>query len=217
MRKSQFNLMSLLLGLLLTIFASSSWATNVAVKALFNGRALLEINGQPRVVKAGQETPEGVKLISADTQRAVVAINGKRHTMKLSSKIASGFSVSEKAEVAINPSRDDHYWVEGEINGYPQRFLVDTGATTVAMNKNVADEMGLRYDLGERISVRTASGEENAFELILDSVRIGTVEVRNVRALINPGAYPKEILLGMSFLSRVNLSYDDKVLKLKQK
>ncbi len=104
--------------------------------------------------------------------------------------------------VVLQRERSGHYIAQGEINGQPIMFLVDTGATDVAVSENMARKMGL--DFGPRIRIMTAAGPSNAWVTRLRTVRLGSLELNNVRATITPGLRD-EALLGMSFLKHFDL------------
>ncbi len=106
------------------------------------------------------------------------------------------------ALVVLQRGRNGHYVAEGEINGQPVKFLVDTGATDVAISEKAARAMGL--DFGPRIRVMTAAGPVGAWVTRLDRVRLGSLELTDVRATITPGLNDAA-LLGMSFLKHFNL------------
>ena len=107
-----------------------------------------------------------------------------------------------QALVVLQRERSGHYLAEGEINGVPVMFLVDTGATDVAVSEKTARAMGL--DFGPRITVMTAAGPVGAWVTRLDRVRLGSLELTNVRATITPGLNDAA-LLGMSFLKHFSL------------
>lgn len=117
------------------------------------------------------------------------------------------------AEVVLEQGEGDHYWVDGEINGAKVGFLLDTGATAVAIPSGLARQLGLKR-LAE-VSVNTANGVAQGYLTRLDSVRIGTIEVRDVRAIISPGL-DGEVLLGMNFLGELELVQRDRTLILRQ-
>lgn len=105
--------------------------------------------------------------------------------------------------VAIPKSADGHFWLEAEVNQKAVRFLVDTGATTVALTANDAARLGydintLKYDR----RVITASGETRAAMVSLPQIVIGQSTVRHVDALIIPEGLDTS-LLGMSYLGRL--------------
>ena len=102
-----------------------------------------------------------------------------------------------RSMVVLQQDRSGHYQAEGSINGKAVVFLVDTGATDVAVSERMARELGL--DFGPRVTVMTAAGPSPAWKTRLDSVGFGSLELRNVRATITPGL-GGQALLGMSFL-----------------
>jgi len=107
-------------------------------------------------------------------------------------------------EVVLQRGRDGHYRAPGRIDGHPVAFLVDTGATEVAIPKALADSIGLRA--GRAFQAQTANGPTVAYATRLASVSLGGLEAREVAGTIiaNPGS--AEVLLGMSFLSRFDIA-----------
>lgn len=110
---------------------------------------------------------------------------------------------SGRSMVAINRDRSGHFFAEGTINGAPVMFLVDTGATDVAVGENTANQLGLDY--GPQVVVMTAAGPVTAWRTRLDMVSLGGISLTNVRATITR-APMEEVLLGMSFLKHFNLT-----------
>ncbi len=111
--------------------------------------------------------------------------------------IVSSFGEGGRAEVILQRDRSGHFVANGAINGEPVVFLVDTGATDVAISERTARRMGLEF--GPRVAVMTAAGPAPAWKTRLDRVSLGSLERTNVRATITPGL-GNEALLGMSFL-----------------
>lgn len=109
-----------------------------------------------------------------------------------------------KTEVILKRNRYGHYVSNGKINGKTVQFMLDTGATDVAIPARVAKELALRRGPEKKYS--TANGMVTAYSTILDSVSIGPIEVRGVRASINPALKGREILLGMSVLKRIEFT-----------
>ena len=105
-------------------------------------------------------------------------------------------------EVLLQQNRAGHYVATGAINDAPVVFLVDTGATDVAVSQNVAERIGL--EKGFRVTVNTANGIAHGWNTILDKVTLGNIEMTAVPATIMPGL-GQEALLGMSFLKRLTL------------
>lgn len=117
------------------------------------------------------------------------------------------------AMVVLEQDRGGHYVAEGEINGQPVTFLVDTGATDVALPESAARALGLEF--GPRIKVMTAAGPATAWLTRLDEVAVGGIRRRNVRASITSGEFDG-ILLGMSFLKHYSLQQQDGKLIIRQ-
>lgn len=109
---------------------------------------------------------------------------------------------SGRAMVILQRDRSGHYLAEGEINGLPVTFLVDTGATDVALPEATARRLGLAF--GPQVMVMTAAGPVSAWRTRLDRVTIGSLALNNVRAMITRGPM-NEVLLGMSFLRHFSL------------
>ena len=115
--------------------------------------------------------------------------------------------------ITIEQDRNGHYQAEGTINGQPVVFLVDTGATDVALPATTARAMGLEF--GPRVGVMTAAGPSRAWLTRLDEVSVGGLRRTNVRASITSGEFDG-ILLGMSFLKHYNLQQRDGRLIIRQ-
>ena len=103
---------------------------------------------------------------------------------------------------------------DGEVNGMPVRFAVDTGATFITFPAREASRLGLDYHNGQKITMETANGEVFAYRLKLDTVRVGAVAVHDVDAVIAEGNSLPIALLGMSFLNRVDIRREGTILTL---
>lgn len=107
-------------------------------------------------------------------------------------------------EVLLQRDRAGHFVAPGAINGVPVTFLVDTGATGVALSSAVAARVGAR--LGQAVRTGTARGETVSYSTRLDSVALGGLAARDVTGTIVPEMTDDTVLLGMSFLSRFQIS-----------
>lgn len=201
------------LAVLLALVVSVAEAKNVEVKGLFSGRALLVIDGEQKLLKQGKSFL-GVTLISADSKKAVVDIDGKRHSLGVSKRISSSYRKADTAEVRLAPGHGGHYVTPARINNLPVSVMVDTGATTVAMSLPQAKALGIDYRNGRLTPISTAAGYSKGYLVFLKSVTIGTVTVENVEALVSVGDFPEIILLGNSYLSRVKMFREKGVLVL---
>ena len=117
-------------------------------------------------------------------------------------------------EVVLGRNKWGHYVTHGEINGESVVFMIDTGATGVAIPAAVGMDLGL--PLGKAFSTQTANGIATAYATRLDSVSVGDIELRDVRASISPGLQTQEILLGMSFLRYIEFTQRGHTLVLRQ-
>ncbi len=207
-------------GCVLLLAALQTQAADISVTALFGGKAQLVIDGgKPRMLSAGQTSPEGVKLISADSSSAVIEFEGKRRTMALGSgsRVGGGSAASvesEGATVKLIADSRGHYQTLGQVNGGTVQFLVDTGATTIALPSADARRLGINYLNGERGYTQTANGRALAYRIKLDTVKVGDITLHGVDAVVLEGDGLKEALLGMSFLNRTEMKRDGQALTL---
>ncbi|MEG4313628.1 TIGR02281 family clan AA aspartic protease [Pseudomonas sp. FIP_A4] len=208
----------LLAGLLLLPSLAVS-APMVQVVGLFPGAAVLNVDGQRKLVRVGQTGPGGVEVVSADSRGAVLRVGGVERSYGLSREYSgAGYAAPEKTQLSVAKGVGGHYWIAGSINGQPVQFLVDTGATSVAINENQARRLGIDYRAaGQPLLVNTASGTAKAWRVRLNSVKVGSIDVLGVEAVVLEGESPSEALLGMSFLGRVSWREDQGVLRLESK
>lgn len=185
-------------------------AADISVNALFGGKALLVVDGgKPRMLTAGQTTPEGVKLISATSEAAVIEYKGQRQTLGVGqgTRVATAAPASSGGKTTLLADSRGHFYTVGQINGVSVKFLVDTGATTVALSAADARSIGVNYRAGNRGMARTANGAISIWVVRLDSVRVGDITLNNVEASVSEGP-PHTALLGMSFLNRTQMNRD---------
>lgn len=107
-------------------------------------------------------------------------------------------------ELVLERNRGGHYVAPGSINGEAVSFLLDTGASQVAIPTTLAGKLGVKR--GPTVMVQTANGTVAGYQTRLESVRLGPIEVRNVPALVAPGLEADTVLLGMSFLKHVEFT-----------
>jgi aspartyl protease family protein len=202
---------------LLFLICSPAWAAEVSVVALFPGKAMLVIDKEkPRTLGVG-ETYAGVMLISADSEEAVVSIAGKQQHLRIGEGVYSAVSrKSDHATVTLAADRGGHFISSGSINGSAVRFLVDTGATMVSMSVEDARNAGVNYLAGERSYSQTANGVAKVFKVKLQEVTLGDITLRDVEGTVHEGAMPV-VLLGMSFLSKLEMRREGETLTLVKK
>lgn len=204
---------------LLFCFVSAQfvYAADIVVLGLFKNKAIVQIDGKQRTLKKGKASPEGVILISADSEAAILEIDGKQKEFKLGRHIGTSYKQKKQAEAKIMPV-NGMYSITGFINGQPVTFIVDTGATWISMNIHHARSLGINFRyIGKRSYVSTANGMVPIYRITLDKVRVGEIELTNVAAGVIEGNSPAKVLLGNSFLNRVEMQRQGQVMLLKQK
>ena len=202
-------------AVLALLCASGAVAQTVSMGGSLGSNALLVIDGKPRTVAVGA-TVEGIKLVSVTGNEAVVELKGKRVLLRLGdAQVNLGGKASEGGgkQIVLTAQGGGHFHANGAINGQSVRFMVDTGATLVAMDKYEAERLGLDYKNGRRGITRTANGDVPVYATKLASVRIGDVLVYNVDAVVTPAPMPY-ILLGNSFLTRFQMKRENDVMTL---
>jgi aspartyl protease family protein len=193
-------------------------ASRIEVQALFGGKAMLMIDGQRRTLSIGETSPEGVKLVNADSKHAVLEVDGNTKSYKPGGAISLSYAKPEHLEEMVYADDRGMFRSVGTINGRTVRFLLDTGATTVAMNKSQARQLGVDYRMkGERIVVSTASQNVKGYRVRLKSVSLGKIKQTNVEAMVIDGDHPGPILLGMSFLGNLKVEKDGKAMTIRQR
>ena len=189
----------------------------ILVMGLYRDHAVLEINQQQHFLSVGQRTPEGVTLISANSNQAILDIAGRQGVFELNNRVGAMYSVPvEMPVVSIWPT-NGMYLTSGSVNGYTVDFMVDTGASVIAINGETAKRLGLDYLNANQIGVRTASGVELAYSIELESVQLGDISLENVAAVVIDGPEPQRALLGMSFLNAFDMERKGERLDLRQK
>ena len=200
--------------LVLALCAESAWSVDpVEVVGLFRDRAVVRIPGGQVMLRVG-ETKQGVTLLSADANKASVRYAGETYDLGLSNRVAGNYQRVEQAQVVVASDRLGQYQVRGAVNNQFTDFLVDTGASLVALSSELAATMNIDYTAGKRGSVQTAQGRTASYFVVLDEVVIGPITAYNVEAAVIEGTYPQMPLLGMSFLRQVSLQESAGVLTL---
>ena len=183
-------------------------------------QALLVIDGVPRVVEVGA-TVQGVRLVSLSGTQAEVDVGGQRRLLVAGAgpvRVSSAEGGASSGggggrEIVLTAGSGGHFTTDGQINGKAVSFLVDTGASAIAMGQADADRIGLNYKNAPRGFAGTANGRVPISVVTLSSVRVGDVEVANVEAVVMPSAM-QHVLLGNSFLTRFQMKRDNDTMRL---
>ena len=205
----------LLLSVLFMLVAATAWpaSSRIEVEALFTDAAVLKIDGERKMLKAGQSY-KGVTLVAAHSRTATLEVDGETMEMGTSRHIGTRYETAESQVVTIPRDAMLQYQTSATINGRTVQVLVDTGANVVALNSGHARSLGVDYTAGAPGQVETASGSINAWIVTLRSIDVGGIRVENVQASVVEGDFPTTILLGMTYLRHVKMQEADGVLSL---
>ena len=209
----------LICTLLLSIASFSANAfDNIVVVGLFKDRVVLRIDGKQKLMHVGETSSEGITLISANSREAVIEYENERRTLTLGSHIGNRYREPVKQRtVTIAPDTDGMYRVNGSINEFQVQFIVDTGATQIAMNQHQAKRMGIDYKMqGEKSQASTAAGIVTVYLVNLKKVRVGEIELQDVQGSVHDGDFPSSILLGNSFLGQVDINREGAIMLLQK-
>jgi aspartyl protease family protein len=190
-------------ALVLVLAIAPAGAAEISFVGVIGDKAAILVidGGAPRTVKVGQ-TLGAVTVVSVERERAVVEVAGARRTLMRGQHYQSGDS--DRQSTVLAADERGHFFAEGAINNRPIRFVVDTGATVVALPAREAVRLGIDYRKGRPGSTRTAGGVVPVYRLTLDTVKVGGIELHAVEALVIEQGLDVA-LLGMSFLSRVEM------------
>ena len=193
--------------------AFTAQAADVTVVGIFPNKAVVQIDGGSlRTLAVGQKTAEGITLLSVDRDSATFDIEGSRATLGLGQ---ARISRTEPAVQSVRLTADlqGHFRTDGQINGRTVAFTVDTGATLIALPVSEAGRLGIDYQRGQKVGMRTANGVTGGYLVKLDTVSLGNVTLHGVDAVVIEGGltFP---LLGMSFLNRMDMKREGDVMTL---
>lgn len=199
-----------LLAVTLALAAGAAAAqTAVALQGMLGSKALLIVDGAPPKSVAPGESHKGVKVLSTLGDQAVVEFGGRKHTLRVGEAPASvggsGAAGPGGSKVILTAGSGGHFVTQGSINGRAAQFMVDTGATSVAMGMQDAQRLGVDWRKGQLGRSSTANGVVTVYFVKIASVRVGDVEVYDVDGAVMPGSMPY-VLLGNSFLTRFQMT-----------
>lgn len=203
---------------------SAAGVEKLTLLALFKDKVLLHVDGERRLIAKGETSPEGIQLVSADSDHAVVIVDGRREVLELGMVSTFPGASDDVSPAWDGPERltlwaedDGFFYASGRINDTPVRFLVDTGANTIALNQSAAERIGIDYRNGRRGVATTASGVAPMYLVKLDRVSIGEITLHDVDAGVLLSEHPAVPLLGMSFLGKLDMEREGKRLELKRR
>jgi aspartyl protease family protein len=193
---------------------NSAAAVEVALIGTFGtSAAILSIDsGEPRTVKVGQSLGR-VKLVSVQNDRATIETDGKQRVLVRGQTYSSRSAGGGRQTATLSAGAGGHFMAEGQVNGGALRFVVDTGATAVAIPAADATRLRIDFRSGRQIATQTANGPAPGWLINLASVRVGDIEIQNVEAIVIEQGLPVA-LLGNSFLNRTDMRREGQVMTL---
>lgn len=169
--------------------------------------------GEPKTVKVGQSW-KGVTVVSVEKGRAIVEVEGKKRVLQIGQHYRSAAAPADHETVTLAADARGHFFADATINGLPMRFLVDTGASVVALSAGDASRLGIDWRKGQRVTIQTASGPTAGYLVKFDSLKVGAIELANVEGVVLEQGPSSVGLLGMSFLNRVEMKRDGQLMTL---
>lgn len=209
---------SIAAAMLLGLACGAARATDVSLVGLYGGKALVVVNGgKPLSIPIGGKTPDGVKLLAVEEGGALFEVDGRRRRLAVGEHaVSAGSDGREAASVSLTADSGGHFSTVGTINGAPMRFLVDTGASLVSMGKTDAWRANIDYQKGQPSMSMTANGPVRMWKVTLNSVRVGEVTLNQIDGAVLDYDMPI-VLLGMSFLNRMEMKREGQSMTLKKR
>jgi aspartyl protease family protein len=196
--------------------AQSAPPPAVALAGRMGERALLVVDGATRVLAPGQSAGP-LRFVRWQDDEALVEVDGAALRLRVGARPTALAGAAPAApagrEIVMTAGPGGHFVAGGAINGRAVQFMVDTGATVVAIPQSEAARLGIDTSRAQRAVTQTANGPVPVLRVVLGSVRVGEVQLANVEAVLLPAAMP-QVLLGNSFLSRFQMRRDNDVMRL---
>lgn len=211
MRKTN---LSLIFCALLLAPPGLALAASLTVAGIMSGRVMMQVDGSSRIYSVGQTINGIYRVVEVGNDHVVLESQGRKQRVNIGQHPAGSASGEETA--FLRADSRGHYKGNGTINDRPVRFMVDTGATHIAMGLNEARRLGLDKQEGSRGGAATANGVMAVTCVLLDKVSLGEINLTGVQACYSDKDMP-EVLLGMSFLGRTEIKIEGSQLQLKKR
>lgn len=233
-KKNTFFLVLFIFCLLATPLSAQPHS-DVGLAGIIKNKALIVFSdGKTRTMAVG-ETYQNIKLLSLREQNATIEITlpdktTQKRGLRLGQTVANNVdeqkTMAEPTNNRCTPRQitltrpadsEGMYIASGYINNKPVQFLVDTGATYVSMSEPQARKIGIKnYKEGKQGITRTANGTKTVYYVTLDSVRVSSIQLQNVPAVIGGEEGHPKILLGNSFLKEFDIRTIGNTMHIKQ-
>ena len=209
------TLLTTLLVFLCAGLTPPAMATDVRLVGVAENTAILVIDGsRPKIMRVGQTGRAGVKLLAVSGDEAIVEVDGERIALRLGDQPYAPPVAADRASVTLVSNAQGHFFTTGTINGATVRLIVDTGASMISMGPDDARRAGIDYLSGEQGYANTANGVAVVYRVQLTKVQVGDIVLHNVGGLVHSGVDLPVVLLGMSFLGRLDMQRNGDTLTL---
>jgi len=192
----------------------SAQSSDIALIGVIGDKAAIVAldGGEPKTIKLGQ-TWSGITVVSVERGGATIEVGGARRTLALGQHYRGAAAASSRQSVTLAADTSGHFVSDGQVNGGAVRFVLDTGATMVALPAADALRLGIDYRKGRRAQTKTANGVVQVYLVNLERVKVGAIELSSVEGIVIEQGLDIA-LLGMSFLSRVDMKHDGQTMTL---
>ena len=194
---------------------AAAQAPGLTLAGRMGEKALLVIDGRAHAVAVG-ETAAGVRLLRWAGDSAEVERAGSLYLLRLGgapAQMGAAPAAAQGRQIVLSAGPGGHFVAGGSINGRAARFMVDTGATMVAIGRDDAERLGLDLRSARAAVTETANGPVTVRLLTLSALRVGEVELNHVDAIVLPASMPY-VLLGNSWLGRFQMRRENDVMRL---
>jgi aspartyl protease family protein len=191
---------ALLVASIAMLTALPAWATTVYVLSVGYGDVQVRVNDRSLyVLRIGEVSPEGVKLVDVQNGMAVLEVDGRVMNMRIGQ--------STSTQTVLTADGRGHFFTTVLINGIPVRGVIDTGATHILLGIADAQRMGINYLQGTRGVSQTANGLMTVYVVNISHVQVGDIAFSNITGSVAVDATAQQtpVLIGMSFLRHVDL------------
>lgn len=197
-----------------------AWADDISLMAIMGSRASLLVDNKPLTLGVG-ESRNDIKLLALAEDSVTVEMAGKKQTLKLgqgayhSTSAKPDGGAAQKATV-FSDGRG-HFYANVSSGGSSVRGMVDTGATYLSMSQVDAQRLGIRYENGSSVSMRSAQGIMRAYLVKATEVKVEGIPLYNIDVVVSPGNFPEMPLIGMSVLNHLDTKREGDSMQLTKK
>jgi len=201
----------------LLLAPTATYAVEIVVQALSENKVLVTINGQNHLLHVGDISPEGVKLMSADSKEAVFIFENQiiHRTLHDRTKILQ--SDAQGNTITIVKNYQGQYQTDGKINDYHFSFSLRPDIMFVLLSKKHAEDLTLDYKQEKNvIFATTPDGVKKTYRVTLNNVSIGNISLNRVHAIVQEDLTSPEVLIGRAFLRHLTVIENEGQLILKR-